>query len=228
MKVLIFDTETSGLPKGKNKIPTLDTLSNWPHIVQFSYILYDTSTCEIDIMKDSIVRLPEGIDICDECVKIHGITNEISASKGILLEDVLTDFMNTLEKADLLVAHNIDFDKNVIMAEILRKYSDINSIEKWTTYYNTITTYKKYYCTMQESIDLCNRKYVNKWTGSIRLKFPNLSELNMHLFNYIPKNLHNSLYDIIVCLRCFHMMNFKNDICKKNKYIDTMIHSVIE
>ena len=40
MRVLVFDTETTGLPK--SKIINPDTLNLWPHIVQFSYIIYDT------------------------------------------------------------------------------------------------------------------------------------------------------------------------------------------
>ena len=224
MKVLIFDTETTGLPKNMNLMPTLDTLSHWPHIVQFSFILYDTYTSSIDFIRDSIIRLPDGIKISEQSTKIHGITNEISISKGILLENILNDFMFILEKADLVVAHNIEFDKKVLIAEVLRKYKDIdsNSNGKWTYYYNTLINCKKYYCTMQESMIACNRKRITK-DGEIRIKFPTLSETHMHFFEYIPKNLHNSLNDIIVCLRCFHMMKFQKDICKENKFMGDMM-----
>ena len=39
MKVIVFDTETSGLPK--SKIINQNTQHLWPFIVQFSYIIYD-------------------------------------------------------------------------------------------------------------------------------------------------------------------------------------------
>lgn len=45
MIILVFDTETTGLPK--TKIISYDTLKLWPYIVQFSYIIFDTDTCEI-------------------------------------------------------------------------------------------------------------------------------------------------------------------------------------
>ena len=45
MKILIFDTETSGLPEEKN-CSVLST-HKWPYILQLSYILYDTETNRI-------------------------------------------------------------------------------------------------------------------------------------------------------------------------------------
>ena len=46
MRIIIFDTETTGLPKSKFISP--DTLNKWPHIVQFSYIIYDTDLNDIN------------------------------------------------------------------------------------------------------------------------------------------------------------------------------------
>ena len=45
MRFLVFDTETTGLPKTKYISP--DTLNQWPYIVQFSYIIYDTTLNDI-------------------------------------------------------------------------------------------------------------------------------------------------------------------------------------
>ena len=45
MKLIIFDTETTGLPKTKNI--NIDYLYLWPYIVQFSYIIYDTEINKI-------------------------------------------------------------------------------------------------------------------------------------------------------------------------------------
>ena len=59
MKVLVFDTETTGLPETKIINPI--TLHQWPHIVQFSYVIYDSSLNNIVESKDYIVKLPESI-----------------------------------------------------------------------------------------------------------------------------------------------------------------------
>ena len=64
MKIIVFDTETTGLPKKVVKTPkptpqeeegvqpvpyavVQETETIWPHIVQFSYIVYDTTINEI-------------------------------------------------------------------------------------------------------------------------------------------------------------------------------------
>ena len=41
MKVLVFDTETTGLPNGRN--PSILNTHDWPYIVQLSYIIYVVS-----------------------------------------------------------------------------------------------------------------------------------------------------------------------------------------
>jgi hypothetical protein len=45
MRVLVFDTEATGLPK--TKIINPDALHLWPHIVQFSYLIYDTELNDV-------------------------------------------------------------------------------------------------------------------------------------------------------------------------------------
>jgi hypothetical protein len=41
------------------------------------------------------------------------------------------------------------------------------------------------------------------------MKFPTLCELYMHLFHKTPENLHNSMMDVLVCLRCYLKSNFR-------------------
>ena len=38
-KIIIFDTETTGLPKSRQSL--VNNTEEWPYIVQFSYIIYD-------------------------------------------------------------------------------------------------------------------------------------------------------------------------------------------
>ena len=44
MKVLVFDTETTGLPKDNSNIYRTDM---WPHVLQLSYLMYDTNKNKI-------------------------------------------------------------------------------------------------------------------------------------------------------------------------------------
>ena len=221
MRVLVFDTETTGLPKSKFINP--DMLSLWPHIVQFSYVIYDTDVSDITDTYDKIVKLPSNISITEEVAKIHGITNEISNEKGIEINDVLNEFFQQLQTIDLLVGHNISFDINMIMVELLRGIYECSTISK-----KLLKTYKKnlylltnfnIYCTLKESITICNIKAVDRY-GKEYIKFPKLLELHKVLFTSEPNNLHNSFNDILVTLRCFIKLKFNSDI---NMYCEKFI-----
>jgi DNA polymerase III epsilon subunit-like protein len=215
MRVLVFDTETTGLPK--SKIINPDTLNLWPHIVQFSYVIYDTVLNDIVETCDSIVKLEDGITIPEDSTKIHGITDEISKKNGIEIDLILEDFFYHLRNIDLLVGHNVLFDINMIKVELLRiiyeNHLNITDDEIKTIKYNLhfLTNYKNICCTLQSSIELCNIKAINKF-GKEYIKFPKLLELHQKLFESTPNNLHNSFNDILVTLRCYMKLRYNTDL----------------
>jgi len=223
MRILIFDTETTGLPQ--TKIISPDTLQLWPHIVQFSYIIYDTDIHSIVETVDYVVKLKENIIIPEDSTQIHGITNKMSSSVGVPIEEILTEFFYYLQTVDKLIGHNVAFDINVVKVELLRLiyYSDSKLLQKEIKAYkynlHYITNFTNISCTLQDSIDLCKIPATSKY-GKTYFKYPKLSELHQKLFDSVPNNLHNSLNDIIVTLRCFIKMNYGNDICdiKNNQY----------
>jgi DNA polymerase III epsilon subunit-like protein len=219
MKVLIFDTETTGLPK--TKIMNQDTLDKWPHIVQFSFVIFDTSENDITKTYDSIIKMQDGLLIPAESTAIHGITSEISEKCGINVEEALKEFFLHLKEVDLLVGHNVVFDINMVYIELLRviysKKYDQRVISDYKFDLHFLTNFNKIYCTMQESIELCEIHAVSKY-GKEYTKFPKLSELHEKLFATKPQNLHNSLVDILITLRCFMKLNSDRDIlldCEK-------------
>jgi DNA polymerase III epsilon subunit-like protein len=159
--------------------------------------------------------MQDGLLIPSESTTIHGITNEISKKDGVNIEIALKDFFITLKDVDLLVGHNVDFDIKMVFIELLRiiyfkdYHPDLITSYKFDLHF--LTNYKNIYCTMQESIDLCNIKTISKF-GKEYKKFPKLSELHEKLFNTTPKNLHNSLIDILITLRCFMMISCERDL----------------
>ena len=213
MRVLVFDTETTGLPE--TKIINPDTLKLWPHIVEFSYIVYDTDENDIVESFDTIIKVKEDVIIPDESVKLHHITNKISAKDGRNIDVVLDNFFYQLQNVDLLVGHNITFDINMVTIELLRLINDNNIVKEEKMGYKQnlhfLTNFKYIYCTLKESIVLCNIKSVNKF-GKEYVKFPRLNELHEKLFESTPNKLHNSFNDILVTLRCFMKLKFDVDI----------------
>ena len=203
MKSLIFDVETTGLPIGRD-IPIHKT-EFYPFIVQFSWMIYDNKAMKIEKVSDHIIKLPEGEVIPDSSIKIHGITNERMQLEGVDIVEVLREFTRDILDSDILVAHNLNFDKTIVQVEYLR-----NNKINWLGRHR-----KKEYCTLKNSIDLCKIEKKNK-DGEIYYKFPKLMELHQHLYRKVPNNLHNSLVDVFVCFRCFHHMYFEKDILRKH------------
>ena len=209
MKFLLFDTETTGLPQTKTMLP--ETMSMWPHIVQFSYLVYDTDIHKIIHLVDDVIRLPSHIPISEESIALHGITPAISQEKGVDIQEVLRRFFQSLASVDLLVGHNVAFDINMLRIELLRiiQYPhQVGYLEEFSNYQTTLITYKNIYCTMQESIDFCNIIATN--SRGTYVKYPKLIELYVKLFKAPPTgSLHNSLHDILATLRCFLKMRFQ-------------------
>ena len=118
MKFLVFDTETTGLPIINFIGPGY--LEKWPHIVQFSYVIYDNISNTLE-MNDNIIKIPDNIDIPEESIAIHGITKKITKQYGVTLNEAFQKFFEYVEIADYIIGHNIAFDINMVRVEILRK-----------------------------------------------------------------------------------------------------------
>jgi len=221
MRVLVFDTETTGLPK--TKIINPDTLNLWPYIVQFSYVIYDINLNDIVGSSNNIVKVSKEVIIHEDSVKIHGITNEISSMKGSHLNIILKDFFYHLRNVDLLVGHNVSFDINMVKVELMRMIY-LNESPDETKLYKTdlhlLTNFKNICCTLKDSIELCKIETLDK-KGKTYYKYPKLIELHQKLFETTPNNLHNSFNDILVTLRCYVKMNHNIDLNEKcGKFIE--------
>lgn len=178
---LFFDTETTGLPKNY-KAPVAD-LNNWPRLVQIAFLLYDYYGNKI-LEGDYIIK-PNGFSIPIEASRIHGITTERANREGKSLSEVLHQFYDLVEKADCIVAHNMQFDEKIVGAEFLRN-----------NMHNNISAKSKI-CTMESTTDFCAIKgpYGNKW--------PTLSELHNKLFGTGFEEAHNAAVDINATAKCF-------------------------
>jgi len=199
-KVIVFDTETTGLPKTKQKPNKWNTYS-FPHIVQLSWFIFDINLKKVIKTEDHIIKLPEDMEVPIESSNVHGITTKIMLEKGVDIIPVLREFTKDLLDSHYLVAHNINFDKNIISVEYMR-----NDLIDWIARHR-----KTEYCTLANSIEICKIYKTNKQNEKY-LKWPKLMETHEKLFKTIPNNLHNSLIDIYVCFRCFYKLAFGEDI----------------
>lgn len=113
---IIFDTETTGLPKDWNLDYT--HTDNWPRAIQIAWQIHDEWGDLIEA-KDFIIK-PQGFDIPYDAEKIHGISTLLAYELGENLETVAKIFNEALNKSTFVVGQNIGFDKNIMGAEFVR------------------------------------------------------------------------------------------------------------
>lgn len=112
MYILFFDTKTTGLPF-EEKDP-FHYPEYWPHMIQLAWMLFHD---QILIEEKSVIICPEGYTISVSVTGIHGITNERAKKEGRPLTEVLAEFSETICRAEVIVGHNVGFDRSVVTAE---------------------------------------------------------------------------------------------------------------
>ncbi len=181
---LIFDTETTGIPR--NKTAPLTDSENWPRLVQIAWQLHN-NTGNLISQHNYIIK-PEGFDIPFKAEQVHGVSTKRAIEEGHDLKTVLDLFLLDLSNTQVLVGHNIEFDINIIGAELVRKSISTDqflSLERIDT--------------GLVSIDYC------QLPGGMggRLKMPKLHELHEILFGKGFEDAHDAAYDVAATARSF-------------------------
>jgi DNA polymerase-3 subunit alpha len=181
---LIFDTETTGLPK-KWGAPISDT-DNWPRCIQIAWQLHDDMGKLIE-HQDYLVK-PEGFNIPYDAERIHGISTELADAEGISLAEVLEKFNIALGKAKFIVGQNLGFDINIMGCEFYRMgvTSPMGAMPILDT------------CT---EVTASLLRLPGGRGG--KFKLPTLTELHSYLFNVPFAEAHNATADVEATTRCF-------------------------
>ena len=181
---IIFDTETTGLPKRWNA-PLTDS-ENWPRCIQIAWQVHADSG-ELLSHEDYLIQ-PDGFTVPYDAEQIHGISTALAEQQGRPLDEVLTLFSTALEQAEYVGGHNVTFDLNIMGAEFLR-LGDHNPLEEA----QVIDT-----CS-EETAQLCQ---LPGGRGG-KFKLPTLTELYIHLFGAGFGEAHNATADVEATTRCF-------------------------
>ncbi|WP_425235638.1 DNA polymerase III subunit alpha [Ulvibacterium sp.] len=181
---LIFDTETTGLPK-RWDAPITDT-DNWPRCIQIAWQLHDAMGNLVD-HQDYLVR-PDGFNIPYDAEQVHGISTELAKQQGAGLDEVLEKFNVALAKAKFIVGQNVGFDVNIMGAEFYRSGIE-NSLQELPVL-DTCTEY---------TAELCR---IPGGRGG-KFKLPTLTELHEYLFKEPFAEAHNATADVEATTRCF-------------------------
>lgn len=198
--VLVFDTETTGLIN-KSLLPLqYKDLAFHPYITQLSAVLYDVDNQKVKKVFNTYVKIPEHVEIPEIVVQLTGITRE-KCNSGMEIGEALSTFYKLYLKCDAIVAHNMWFDSKMIRIECMRnEFYQMRNI-----FYENISE-KPISCTMMEGMKYCGLN-----------RFVRLSVLYELLFKEDANQfeLHNSLVDTMVCLRCYLKIFCEKEISNK-------------
>ncbi len=181
---LIFDTETTGLPKNYNA-PITDT-DNWPRCIQIAWQLHDDMG-RVVAHEDYLIQ-PDGFDIPYDSERIHGISTALAKERGIPLQEASQRFVEALSKAQFLVGQNVGFDVNIMGCELYR-LGMANPMPEM----RVLDT-----CT-ETTAQLCQ---IPGGRGG-KFKLPTLTELHQFLFDAPFAEAHNATADVEATTRCF-------------------------
>ncbi|WP_066759451.1 DNA polymerase III subunit alpha [Crocinitomix algicola] len=207
---IIFDTETTGLPKNWNA-PYTDT-DNWPRCIQIAWQLHDEYGNLIE-HKDYLVK-PDGFNIPYDAERIHGISTELAEQDGVPLNQVLEEFNEALSKAKFVVGQNVGFDNNVMGCEFHRQ--GVNTALNDMPVLDTCT---------EKTAELCQ---IPGGRGG-KFKLPTLTELHEFLFGEPFNEAHNATADVEATTRCFfELIRTGNYTGEELEASDTYLRDFIE
>ncbi len=198
---LIFDTETTGLPRNYNA-PITDT-DNWPRCIQIAWQLHDEMGRMVE-HQDYLVK-PTGFNIPYDAERIHGISTELADEQGITIEEALAKFNIALTKSKFIVGQNVGFDVNIMGSEFHRLGVENRMLD-------------------MPVLDTCTEITASllKLPGGRggKFKLPTLTELHSYLFGVPFNEAHNATADVEATTRCFLELIKKEIFTKEELLVD--------
>ena len=188
--VLVYDTETTGLPIWE--APSEDPAQ--PHITQIAAQLFDEDKPTDILGSINLLIQPEGWTILADLEQLTGITTEKAERFGVPLDAALSIFLDLWERCDLRVAHNESFDARMLRIELHREnLADSTLNDRWKA--------GKAFCTANSCTKILNLPPTEKMirAGFKKPKLPNLGEAYRFFTGKELVNAHNAAVDLMAC-----------------------------
>ncbi len=176
MIFLAFDFETTGL--------------NDPMPVQLGAVLRDGDAERAAI---SVLIQPDGWAIGEEATRVHGITQEMALDCGVPLRLAVALLTNLWARAEVRVAHNLEFDDKVYTNALVRLGADSTLRRPPGA------------CTADLATQVMNLPPTAKMlaAGITAPKRPSLAECYQHFFGGDVPDAHDALADARACARIY-------------------------
>jgi DNA polymerase III epsilon subunit-like protein len=185
LRILLLDTETNGLPR--NRYAPIALAGNWPAILQLSWGVYELTpgsrTLVTGEKRDIGLALDPSVPWDAGAAAIHGIS-ETEARRGTPAARVLTELAGVLRRVDVVVAHNLAFDKPIIRAAGYAEWERGGRIApELRDVWPSAGTIQEF-CTMEATRNLLRLPMPSAPTGT-RFKAPRLNELYTWLYGHV-------------------------------------------
>jgi DNA polymerase-3 subunit epsilon len=203
MRILFLDTETNGLPINRHA-PYTD-VANWPAIIQIAWQVWDTSPDStrppVPLQIVSMILKPASDLVWNaESEAIHRISRETAERVGVPARNAIKLLSADAKECDLVVIHNLAFDKPVLFAAAIR--AGLEKPERWWP--------RQELCFMLATKPICRIPSTSKYaTPADPYKWPRLSEVWAYLFpdQSAPTDLHDAGADVTCLVNCFHELH---------------------
>lgn len=164
-------------------------------------LIYDTETTGIirgDDYTNPANPYPDGWAMPVEAGAVNGLTTEYLNEVGLPVDVAMRAAIAIAMRADLCVAHNVDFDTKIMAAALWRQLIADGESEEDAHGFIQGWLSKPTYCTMKES-----KPIVKALTTNGRLKYPKLSEAYRHFFDREIDNAHSANADAVAVLEIY-------------------------
>jgi DNA polymerase III epsilon subunit-like protein len=122
LKVLVVDTETTGLPR-KGDVYSKEQ----PWVIQLGAVLMDLAEDEYEYTLNTLVNPPEGVYFDPRAMEIHGLTEADIRRDGVDIVEVMAGLREVRRKAAVVSAYNLDFDERLIRSCSGRAHPDFKT-----------------------------------------------------------------------------------------------------
>jgi len=155
------------------------------NIVEIGYIIYTPDG--MPVREFSSIIAPDQFVITNS--QIHGISHDSAVTDGISIIDMFKRLCGDIAECDIIVAHNMDFDYNVLMAEFYR-YNAAGLIDCFSKLAKI--------CTMQMGMQKLHLKYRPKLISL----YSTLSKQKL------DKQTHRALEDAKLAASCYRYLKY--------------------
>ena len=237
VKLLFFDTETTGVPIGFSEhwsdFSTCRLVQlSWLVVEgnQVGYTILSTNSCYIsstkpldadtyakfpDTFKNMCVNVDNGLHACDNykssegAIAVHHITEDVRNTQGVNCYEALCRIYCDMSQCEGIISHSIPFDIGTLAHEFNLRFINFNDMLKSKTLFDT-----KY-------SDLYVKHRSKNKAGNLATTLQSMCNLNVEeLAQKYGLQPHNAQFDSILCFELFQRTKDKNRM--RRSTVDTV------